>query len=56
MTMKNVNRYTRAGKNGKEITCPKCKESVRVFHFAWCAINCLNCQQDVNKEEWILNV
>ena len=24
----NVNRYTRAGKNGKQILCPECKESI----------------------------
>ena len=54
MTIKNVNRYTRAGRNGKEITCPKCKESVRVFHFAWSAITCINCGADVNKLDWRL--
>ena len=56
MKLKNVNRYTRAGKNGKLITCPKCKESAPVFHFAWSAITCQFCSSDINKEDWIIPV
>ena len=51
----NVNRYTRAGNNGKQITCPKCKESARVYHFSWSAITCQLCQESINKEEWIIS-
>ena len=29
--MSNVNRYTRAGYNGKEIVCPVCNNNARVF-------------------------
>ena len=54
MTMKNVNRYTRAGRNGKEITCPKCKESAPVYHFSWSAITCQFCSSDINKEDWLI--
>ena len=54
--MKNVNRYTRAGKNGKQITCPKCKEQARVYHFSWSALGCQSCQESINKEEWIISV
>ena len=52
--MKNVNRYTRAGRNGKEITCPKCKESAPVFHFSWSALTCQFCSSDINKEDWLI--
>ena len=53
-SIKYVNRYTRAGNNGKQITCPKCKESARVYHFSWSAITCQLCQESINKEEWII--
>ena len=49
---KTVNRYTRAGKNGKEIICPHCNKISRVYHFSWSAVGCLNCKEMVNKNEW----
>ena len=52
--MKKVNRYTRAGKQGKEITCPKCNQSYPVYHFAWSALVCLGCKQTIQKEEYLL--
>ena len=52
--MKYVNRYTRAGNNGKQITCPKCKESARVYHFSWSALVCQLCEESINKENWIV--
>jgi len=33
--MKKVDRYTRAGNDGKLIQCPECGEQSRVYHFAW---------------------
>ena len=54
--VKRVNRYTRAGNNGKTIECPKCHNHVHVFHFAWSAIGCAICGEDVNKEDWIIPV
>ena len=56
MNIKHVNRYTRAGYNGKYITCPKCQQSNKVFHFSWSALTCLCCREDVNKEDWIITV
>ena len=38
-----VNRFTRAGVNGKQIVCPHCNNNARVFHFAWCALTCQVC-------------
>ena len=49
--MKNVNRHTRAGKNGKVIYCP-CGKNTTVYHFSWIAITCKGCNQMVYKEEW----
>ena len=41
--MKTVSRYTRAGKNGKLITCPHCMISKPVYHFSWSALSCQSC-------------
>ena len=49
-----VNRYTRAGKNGKDILCPECREWGTVYHFSWSALVCQSCKESVNKEEWIV--
>lgn len=49
--MKNVNRYTRAGKNGKVIYCP-CGESITSYHFNWIACTCPACKKMVYKQEW----
>ena len=54
--VKRVNRHTRAGKNGKQITCPMCNKSHNVFHFSWSALTCQSCKQSINKEDWILEV
>ena len=51
--MKNVNRYTRAGKNGKQIRCPKCSSTWTVFHFSWYSLTCQTCQGDINKSDWM---
>jgi len=47
-----VNRYTRAGKKGKEILCPLCNKRTKVYHFSWAAITCQKCGIMINKEEW----
>ena len=49
-----VNRYTRAGNNGKVIICPECNNEARVFHFSWSALTCQSCRANVNKEDWII--
>ena len=50
----NVNRYTRAGKNGKQILCPECREWSTVYHFSWSTLRCIHCEEDVNKEYFIV--
>ena len=52
--MKTVNRYTRAGKHGKIIICPKCYESYPVYHFAWSALVCICCKEIIQKNEYLL--
>ena len=53
--MLKVNRYTRANKyNGKEIYCPKCNTSNKVYHFCWSAITCGGCKEMIDKTEWNL--
>ena len=55
-SIKYVNRYTRAGNNGKTIECPKCNNHVQVFHFGWSALTCAICEESINKEDWIIPV
>ena len=50
----NVNRYTRAGNNGKEILCPECREWGTVYHFAWSALGCTHCNEMIDKEDWLV--
>ena len=33
-----VDRWTRAGKRGKELFCPKCGSETRIYHFAWSTV------------------
>tara|TARA_R100000008_G_scaffold11124_1_gene5563 strand:+ start:232 stop:405 length:174 start_codon:yes stop_codon:yes gene_type:complete len=50
--MKKVNRYTRAGKDGKYIICPHCTGALRVYHFSWSALGCIYCKEKVQKDQW----
>jgi ribosomal protein S27E len=52
--MKLVNRYTRAGADGKSITCPECNQSAVVYHFSWFAIECWHCGKMVDKHRWMV--
>ena len=49
-----VDRYTRAGNNGKVIICPECNNEHRVFHFSWSALGCPDCHYIVDKYDWKL--
>lgn len=49
---KYVNRYTRAGSDGKAIKCPECDHVGRVYHFGWSALGCTECKAIVDKERW----
>ena len=55
----NVNKRTRAGKNGKCIQCPHCGYKVIVYHFAWSASVCgswgsSGCDRMIEKNEWLV--
>ena len=50
----NVNKHTRAGRQGKMIICPECDYKQFVYHFSWSAIGCLGCKQMIDKENWNL--
>ena len=54
-SVKHVNKYTRAGNNGKDIKCPNCTAPAKVFHFSWSALVCQYCGKSINKEDWLLN-
>jgi len=54
LSMNNVNRFTRASKQGKIIVCPLCDSRARVFHFSWSKLSCLDCNHLVDKNEWRL--
>ena len=47
-----VTRYTRGGKNGKQIVCPECDNIQTVYHFGWSALTCHKCKQSVAKYDW----
>jgi hypothetical protein len=50
-----VSKHTRAGKEGKNIFCPVCEWSVRVYNFAWSALVCHGCGLDIQKGEFLLS-
>jgi len=50
--MKLVDRFTRAGNNGKTISCPNCSAPATVFHFSWSALTCQYCGKSINKNSW----
>jgi len=52
LSMTKVNRYTRAGHDGKWITCPKCSQTAKVYHFSWSALTCQCCRESVDKSQW----
>ena len=49
-----VNKHTRAGRQGKMIICPECDYKQFVYHFAWSALGCLDCNHLIDKYEWRL--
>jgi ribosomal protein S27E len=54
MMTQTVNRYTRAGRDGRPIVCPHCGTFATVYHFAWCAITCSGCHRMVDKTDWLI--
>tara|TARA_R100001163_G_C4979418_1_gene136147 strand:+ start:237 stop:488 length:252 start_codon:yes stop_codon:yes gene_type:complete len=52
--LKNVNRYTRAGKSGKVIYCPNCNAPETVYNFSWALATCPSCDTTSYKHEWLV--
>lgn len=52
--MKKVNNNTRAGASGKYIVCPECRHTDKVYHFAWSALSCNYCENDIEKTDWLI--
>ena len=48
----NVTRYTRGGKNGKQLVCPDCDNIIRIYHFNFSGLTCPKCKQSVDKYDW----
>ena len=51
-TNSNVTKYTRGGKNGKQLVCPECDNIIRVYHFSFTGLTCPKCKQSVDKYDW----
>ena len=47
-----VTRYTRGGKNGKQLVCPECDNIIRIYHFNFSGLICPKCKQSVDKYDW----
>ena len=47
-----VTRYTRGGKNGKQLVCPDCGNIIRIYHFNFSGLVCPQCKQSVDKYSW----
>ena len=46
---------TRAGKNGKDLKCPRCENKMRIYHLSWTSLQCRYCHTDVPKKEWLVD-
>ena len=51
---KPVNRYTRAGYNGKNIKCPKCQSVRPIYHFSWSGLTCPECKESIDNLDWLV--
>ena len=51
-TNSNVTRYTRGGKNGKQLVCPECGSIRRIYHFNFSGLVCPKCKESVAKYDW----
>lgn len=53
VNFKPITKYARANKyKGKHIMCPKCMTIHKVYHFAWSALGCANCDTMIDKSLW----
>jgi len=52
MDFKPITRYTRAGRNGKQLQCPKCQSIRTIYHFNWSGLTCPDCKESIDKYDW----
>ena len=52
--LKRVPKWFHAKKNGRRITCPKCRASTIVYNFSWTALACPHCKKETGKYDWFL--
>ena len=52
VSFKPISKRTRAGKWGKHIMCPNCRSISKVYHFAWCGLQCSHCEECIDKQLW----
>ena len=50
----NVNRYTRGGKNGKQLKCPKCQSVRTIYQFRWSGLTCAESKESIDKYDWLV--
>ena len=51
-TNRKVTRYTRGGKNGKQLVCPECRSIRTVYHFSFSGLTCPECKESIDKYDW----
>jgi len=51
--MVKVNSRTRSGRDGREIICPHCSYSCKVYHLSWFTMKCDGCEVHVDKNEYL---
>ena len=56
MNFKPITRYTRAGRNGKKLQCPKCQSVRTIYHFNFTGLVCPDCKESIDKYDWRVEV
>ena len=51
-----ITKHVRAGKWGKHIICPNCRSISKVYHFSWSGLTCQQCNTDIDKSLWSVEV
>jgi len=49
-----VKKNARAGKYGKDLFCPFCRNQATVYHFSWSSLTCTKCKRDIDKYDWFV--
>lgn len=51
---KKVTMQTRAGQKGKSVYCPHCHAESILYNFAFKALKCRHCNEEVLKQDWLI--